>query len=241
MNKNPDSDGANLHRGDEEPVERHQLQHDPHHGHDHGAGEEGHSPFQADVEDTAPTSHQLLAQALKEVLLEKGVFTAEELRREIEQLDSPTPENGAALVARAWLNPSFKDRLLENPQTAAAELGIDVGPRPIRIVANTPEIQHLIVCTLCSCYPRFLLGQPPDWYKSRNYRSRAVSDPRGVLAEFGTFVSDDHVVRVHDSTAEVRYMVLPMRPDATESLDELELRALVTRDCLIGVTLPRRP
>ena len=183
--------------------------------------------------------HRRLGRALRDVLLARGVFTDDELRREIEQIDSPNPDNGARLVARAWVDPAFKRRLLENPRAAAAELGIDTGPRPIRVVESTQAIHNVIVCTLCSCYPRFLLGQPPAWYKSKPYRSRVVREPRSVLAEFGVHLPDDMIVRVHDSTAELRYMVLPARPEGVDALDEEALRALVTRDCLIGVDLPR--
>ena len=183
--------------------------------------------------------HRRLGRALRDVLLARGVFTDDELRREIEQIDSPNPGNGARLVARAWVDPAFKRRLLENPRAAAAELGIDTGPRPIRVVESTQAIHNVIVCTLCSCYPRFLLGQPPAWYKSKPYRSRVVREPRSVLAEFGVHLPDDMIVRVHDSTAELRYMVLPARPEGVDALDEDALRALVTRDCLIGVDVAR--
>ena len=183
--------------------------------------------------------HRRLGRALRDVLLARGVFTDDELRREIEQIDSPNPGNGARLVARAWVDPAFKRRLLENPRAAAAELGIDTGPRPIRVVESTQAIHNVIVCTLCSCYPRFLLGQPPAWYKSKPYRSRVVREPRSVLAEFGVHLPDDMIVRVHDSTAELRYMVLPARPEGVDALDEEALRALVTRDCLIGVDVAR--
>ena len=183
--------------------------------------------------------HRRLGRALRDVLLARGVFTDDELRREIEQIDSPNPGNGARLVARAWVDPAFKQRLLENPRAAAAELGIDTGPRPIRVVESTQAIHNVIVCTLCSCYPRFLLGQPPAWYKSKPYRSRVVREPRSVLAEFGVHLPDDMIVRVHDSTAELRYMVLPARPEGVDALDEEALRALVTRDCLIGVDVAR--
>ena len=183
--------------------------------------------------------HRRLGRALRDVLLARGVFTDDELRREIEQIDSPNPGNGARLVARAWVDPAFKHLLLENPRAAAAELGIDTGPRPIRVVESTQAIHNVIVCTLCSCYPRFLLGQPPAWYKSKPYRSRVVREPRSVLAEFGVHLPDDMIVRVHDSTAELRYMVLPARPEGVDALDEEALRALVTRDCLIGVDVAR--
>jgi nitrile hydratase len=143
------------------------------------------------------------------------------------------------VVARAWLDSAFKARLLEDVNAAAGELGIDAGSIPIRAVENTPELHNVICCTLCSCYPRLLLGVPPDWYKSRDYRSRVVRTPRAVLAEFGTEIPDHVEVRVHDSTADLRYMVLPARPAGTEALSEQRLAALVTRDCMVGTALPR--
>lgn len=193
-----------------------------------------------DRDDLLPY-HRNLGRSLRDVLLAHGVFTEEELARAIAEIDSPTPGNGARLVARAWIDAAFKARLLEDPKSAAAELGIDTGPRQVRILESTPQVHNVIVCTLCSCYPRFLLGQPPAWYKSRPYRSRVVREPRAVLAEFGTVVADDVVVRVHDSTAELRYMVLPLRPPGSDGMNEAALTALVTRDSLIGVALVHLP
>ncbi|NJO37159.1 MAG: nitrile hydratase subunit alpha, partial [Rhizobiales bacterium] len=138
----------------------------------------------------------------------------------------------------AWVDPAFKARLLEDANAAAGELGIDAGAIPIRVVEDTADVHHVICCTLCSCYPRLLLGLPPDWYKARAYRSRVVREPRLVLAEFGTIIPDHVELRVHDSTADLRYMVLPLRPQGTEALGEAELAALVTRDCMIGTALP---
>jgi len=195
----------------------------------------------AAVQDGLLPYHRRLGRSLRDVLLAKGVFTDAELQREIAQIDSPTPNNSTRLVARAWVDTAFKHRLLENARAAAAELGIDTGPRPLRVVESTRAVHNIIVCTLCSCYPRFLLGQPPAWYKSKAYRSRVVREPRAVLAEFGTHLPADMIVRVHDSTAELRYMVLPLRPDGTATLDEAALRALVTRDCLIGAEIVRAP
>ena len=140
--------------------------------------------------------------------------------------------------ARAWVDPAFKSRLLADTSAAAAELGMDIGPIPIVVMENTPREHNMVVCTLCSCYPRMLLGIPPDWYKSREYRSRAVREPRQVLAEFGTKLPDDVSIRVHDSTADLRYMVLPMQPADSVGQDEGDLAARVTRDTLIGVALP---
>ena len=223
---------------------------DPHghdHGHDHGHEHEHgmyevdplhHHPTQPDLEDAPLAHHQIMQMAVAELLIEKGVISSEELHRQIDFMDSITPARGAALVARAWVDADFKARLVADSKAAAAEIDMDIGPIPILVMANTPRVHNLIVCTLCSCYPRFLLGLPPDWYKSRSYRRRAISEPRKVLAEFGTVLGNDVEVRVHDSTADMRYMVLPMRPEGTESMSEAELAGLVTRDCMVGVTLP---
>ena len=206
--------------------------------HDHSNAQP--HPFQPDIEDAPLTHYQLLELAVSELLIEKGVFTGDDFRRTLEDIDSRSPADGARVVARAWTDPDFKGRLLADANAAAGELGVDAGTL-ITMVENTPEIHNVIVCTLCSCYPRPLLGLPPDWYKSRAYRSRVVREPRAVLAEFGTTIPDDVEVRVHDSTAELRYMVLPMRPAGTEGMGEEDLAKLVTRDCMIGVTLPDRP
>ncbi len=179
-------------------------------------------------------------RAIEALLIEKGVLTKDDVRRQIEYMEARSPANGARLVARAWVDPDFKSRLLSETKAAARELGIDAsGPVEFVVVENTSEVHNLIVCTLCSCYPRAILGRPPDWYKSFNYRSRAVREPRAVMREFGFEPPDEVEVVVHDSTADVRYMVLPMRPPGTEDMDEEELAGLVTRDSLIGVSVPR--
>jgi nitrile hydratase len=196
-------------------------------------------PHQPDLEDSPFTYHQLLAEAVGELLIEQGVFGADELRATIEDIDARSPAEGARLVARAWLDPGFRARLLEDVNTAAAELGIDAGAIPIRALENTEQVHNLIVCTLCSCYPRLLIGLPPDWYKARAYRSRAVREPRAVLREFGTVIPERVEIRVHDSTADLRYLVLPQQPAGTESFDEAQLASIVTRDCMIGVAIPR--
>jgi nitrile hydratase len=207
--------------------------HDHHHPHTHP------HPRQPDIEDRPFEYYQVMAEAVGELLIEKGVFTAEDLRRTLEAIDARSPADGARLVARAWCDPGYKARVLANVNEAAGELGLDAGAVPIKALENTPSLHNLVVCTLCSCYPRGLLGLPPDWYKARAYRSRAVREPRAVLAEFGTRIADDVEIRVHDSTADLRYIVLPLRPAGTEGLGEAELAALVTRDCLIGTALPR--
>jgi nitrile hydratase len=207
-----------------------------HHDHEHAGGHR--HPHQPDIEDRPFEYYQVMAEAVGELLIEKGVLGADELRRAIEDLDARSPALGARVVARAWVDPGFKARLLEDVNAAAAELGIDAGAIPIHAVENTAGLHNVICCTLCSCYPRMLLGVPPDWYKSRAYRSRVVREPRAVLAEFGTHIPDDVEVRVHDSTADLRYMVLPMRPAGSEALREEQLAALATRDCLIGTAVP---
>jgi nitrile hydratase len=182
---------------------------------------------------------QLMEVTLRELLAEKGVPTEAEIAGEVQAMRERTPERGAKVVARAWVDESFKQRLLENGTRGCEELGLEVPALKLVVVENTPQVHNAIVCTLCSCYPRPLLGIPPDWYKSRNYRSRMVREPRAVLAEFGLRVPDETAIKVHDSSADMRYMVLPMRPAGTEGWSEERLASIVTRDCLIGVALPR--
>jgi nitrile hydratase len=179
-------------------------------------------------------------RAIEALLVEKGVLTEPEVQDRISYMESRAPANGARLVAHAWVDPNFKELLLSDGKVAALELGIDPShPAQFLVVENTPEVHNLIVCTLCSCYPRAVLSRPPDWYKSFAYRSRAVKEPRSVMKEFGFEPPTGAEVVVHDSTADVRYMVLPMRPSGTENLSEEELAALVTRDSLIGVSPSR--
>jgi nitrile hydratase len=179
-------------------------------------------------------------RAIEALLVEKGILTKEDVRRQIEYMEARTPANGARMVARAWVDPEYKALLLSNTKAAALELGIDAsGPVEFVTVENTPEVHNLIVCTLCSCYPRAILGMPPDWYKSFNYRSRAVDEPRAVMREFGFELPESVRVAVHDSSADVRYMVLPMRPPGAEGMGEEDLAGLVTRDCLVGANIPR--
>jgi nitrile hydratase len=179
--------------------------------------------------------YRRMQSAVEELLILKGVVTAADVDRQVEAMASRSPERGARLVARAWVDPAFKARALADGSAAAGELGLEVGPLRLIVVENTPDVHNVIVCTLCSCYPRMLLGIPPEWYKSRAYRSRTVREPRAVLAEFGTHVPDGVRIRVHDSTADMRYLVLPMRPAGTETWSEERLVGLVTRDSLIGV------
>ena len=203
-----------------------------HHDHDHGHDDD-HSEIGA---YERPGYYEVMETAVRELLIEKRLIAPEEIRRQIEVLDSRTPALGAKVVARAWVDPGFRARLLANGRSACEELGIsfydDTG---LIVLENTDKIHNLIVCTLCSCYPRPVLGLPPDWYKLKPYRARAVAEPRAVLAEFGTFIPDDVEIRVSDSTAMVRYLVLPRRPEGTDGYSEDQLAALVTRDTMIGV------
>ena len=198
------------------------------HDHDHTPITNGEEPAAA-----------VRARALGELLVEKGVLRAEEIRAGIDWLVSRTPADGARVVARAWVDPEFKRRLLADARSAALELGLDPGPSPVVVaLENTETVHHMIVCTLCSCYPRALLGPPPAWYKSLPYRSRAVSDPRGVLAEFGLQIAGDVELHVLDSTADVRYLVIPSRPRGTDELSEEQLATIVTRDSMVGLAQP---
>ena len=187
--------------------------------------------------------HARRVRAMETLLAEKGVLTLAEVQRNVDAVESRSPADGARLVARAWADAEFKARLLSEPEAALADMGYTLpDPTPkLGVVENSEDVHHLVVCTLCSCYPRALLGRPPDWYKSFAYRSRAVRDPRGVLQEFGTEVSDDTEVVVLDSTADLRYLVLPQQPAGTEGMSEQELAALVTRDSMIGVSRALAP
>ena len=203
---------------------------DPAHGHAHPVGRD---------HPTKPWERR--EAAIRSLLVEKGLLSAGEIRRKIEEWEQKSPALGARIVARAWSEPAFERRLLADANAAAAELGIEV--RGVKLVAlkNTPQRHHLVVCTLCSCYPRAVLGLPPAWYKAKAYRSRAVSDPRGVLEEFGTALAPEVEIRVVDSTADCRYLVVPMRPPGTESWEETRLAGLVNRDSMIGVAKVRGP
>jgi nitrile hydratase len=198
------------------------------HDHHHDTGGE------SDTE--VPGYYDMLETAISELLIEKGLIEAQEIRRQIEVLDSRTPALGAKVVARAWVDEAFRSRLLANGRSACEEFGITFYDETLLIVLeNTEAVHNLIVCTLCSCYPRPVLGLPPDWYKAAPYRARAVSEPRKVLAEFGTIIPDDVEIRVSDSTAAVRFLVLPRRPQGTQHYTEDQLASLVTRDAMIGV------
>jgi nitrile hydratase len=196
------------------------------HGHDHDHDHQ-----------VVPSDAALRVKALESLLTEKGLVDAKALDALIEKYEREVgPRNGARVVARAWADPAYKQRLLTDATSAIAELGYGGAQgEHMVVVENTPQVHNLIVCTLCSCYPWSVLGLPPVWYKSAPYRSRAVIDPRGVLREFGLELADETEIRVWDSTAEIRYLVLPERPAGSERLDETELAELVTRDAMVGV------
>ena len=209
--------------------------HDHDHDHDHGE--------HANPGDHPETDPQvaLLEQAVRELLIEKGIIEPEALQAGIEAMEGRTAQKGAEIVARAWLEPEFKAQLLADGAGTMRKLGVDLKGPELHVVENTLKVHNMVVCTLCSCYPRYLLGIPPLWYKSFEYRSRAVREPRAVLAEFGMALGESVELRVHDSTADLRYLVLPMRPAGTEGMSQGELAALVSRDALIGVAPARRP
>jgi hypothetical protein len=194
-----------------------------------------HTPV-PDAGGVMPGYYEIMETSVRELLVERRLIGADEIRRMLEVMDSRTPALGAKLVARAWVDSEFRRRLLANGRVACEELGISFfEDTQLIVLENTDKVHNLIVCTLCSCYPREILGLPPDWYKLKPYRARAVKEPRAVLAEWGTTIPDDVEVRVNDSTAMVRFLVLPVRPLHTEDFSEQQLAALVTRDAMIGV------
>jgi nitrile hydratase alpha subunit len=191
--------------------------------------------------DTPETvnEYEILETAVRELAIEHGLFSAADHRQWLEWMDSASPALGARIVARAWVDEAYKERALADGTTAAQEVGINMYDRdPLIVMADTPQVHNLVVCTLCSCYPRTVLGLPPDWYKSPAYRRRAVRWPRALLAEFGTTIPPEVDIRVHDSNANMRYIVMPMRPAGTDGWTEEQLASIVTRDCMIGVALP---
>ena len=205
------------------------MSHDHHHppatGRDHDSG--------------PPSEHEILSRAMQELLEEKGIITAEQVRRRMEQFEEDFPYRGPRVIAHAWVDESFRKKLLKDGKAACAEFGVDLEADKLIAVENTPEVHNVVVCTLCSCYPRALLGMPPTWYKSENYRKRVVREPRAVLKEFGTALPDSVTVRVHDSNADMRYVVIPMRPPETQGWTEEQLADILSRDTLVGVTVPR--
>ena len=214
---------------------------EPHdHEHTHEYDPQHHHPHRDDQDDTM-TYYRIMESAVRDLLIEKKLINADQIRDQIEKMDARVPANGAKIVARAWSDMDYKNRLINDPKSAVAELGHDIGPLNLIVLENTESVHNVVVCTLCSCYPRWILGLPPDWYKSREYRSRVVREPRNVLEEFGTLIDDQREVRVHDSTADMRYLVLPKRPDRTEELSEEDLVPLIGRDALIGVVEVKAP
>ena len=207
--------------------------HDHHHDHDHAP---------ASDDPPAPIEDLLLEQALRELLIEKGVLTSAMVNRQIDGMDSRNPALGARIVARAWADAAFRQALIATPlSTIAAALDMPMamtGMPDLRVVENAPGLHNVVTCTLCSCYPRMLLGIPPAWYKAPAYRSRIVREPRAVLREFGLDLPQTTAVLVHDSTADLRYLVLPERPPGTEGWSADALAAIVTRDCMIGTAIP---
>jgi len=212
-------------------------EHEHHHHHDDDDDVQEHREHGAPLTDV-----ELRVRALESLLVDKGLVDPAALDALIDTYETKVgPRNGARVVARAWLDPAYKRRLLEDGTAAVAEFGfMGRQSEKLVVVENTPQVHNVVVCTLCSCYPWAVLGLPPVWYKSAPYRARAVIDPRGVLEELGVSVPESREVRVWDSTAEIRYMVLPERPKGTEKLSEEELAALVTRDAMIGVAEVRR-
>jgi nitrile hydratase len=222
----------------------HDQEHSHEHGHGHGHEQGGHGTDDPGHPHNAPLSDvQLRVKALESLLTEKGLVDPAALDELIDTYETKVgPRNGARVVAKAWVDPEFKRRLLADATATLADLGyIGRQGEDMVVLENTPKVHNMVVCTLCSCYPWPVLGLPPVWYKSAPYRSRAVLDPRGVLREIGVELPDDVEVRVWDSTAELRYLILPERPPGTERLTEDELAALVTRDAMIGVARVKAP
>ena len=212
--------------------------------HTHSQGQHPPAPTVDEISD-----YEILEIAVRELAIEHGLFTAEDHRRFTEWAENIGPAGGSRLVAKAWSDPAFKKRVMENATEACKEIGIDwTEPTGfgtpsdymnLRVLEDTPKLHHVIVCTLCSCYPRPLLGMSPEWYRSTNYRRRLVRWPREVLAELGLIVPPDVEVRVEDSNQKCRFMVMPMRPEGTDNWSEEQLAEIVTRDCMIGVAMPK--
>ena len=204
------------------------------HSNDHATDPDldGHTLLEGEVWETA----------LRELLLEKGVITTPELNDQMNRTASQSAAVGASIIARAWKDQKFKKALLGNPKATIADLGHDVSTMPdLAIVENRVDVHNVVVCTLCSCYPRYMLGPPPEWYRSAAYRARLVHDPREVLIEFGLHISAETTIRVYDSTADLRYMVMPRCPTGVEKMPIKQLSPIITRDSMIGVGLPKLP
>ena len=195
-------------------------------------------PIKEDETGEGPNQHHLMNLAMQELLQDQNLITANDIRSKIEKFEDDYPNRGAKVVAQAWTDADFMKRLLEDANPVIEDMGIDL-EHASRIIAieNTAEVHNVIVCTLCSCYPRTLMGQPPTWYKSRSYRSRVIFEPRAVLKEFGTEIDDNVVIRTHDSNADMRYIVIPMRPGGTDNWSQEQLEAIISRDSLVGITV----
>jgi len=192
-------------------------------------------------DDIELTEREATFLALKSLLIEQGVVTANEIRERMEFNERGSPHQAARMIAKAWRDPDYKARMMNDTRAAAAELGIETTEAKLVTLENTPERHNLVVCTLCSCYPRSLLGEPPAFYVSKAYRSRAVREPRQVLKEFGVDIPENVDIAVHDSNADLRYVVMPMQPVGTEGMTEAELAALISRDCVVGCAVPNEP
>ena len=195
-------------------------------------------PIKEDETGEGPNQHHLMNLAMQELLQDQNLITADDIRSKIEKFEDDYPNRGAKVVAQAWTDADFMKRLLEDANPVIEDMGIDL-EHASRIIAieNTAEVHNVIVCTLCSCYPRTLMGQPPTWYKSRSYRSRVIFEPRAVLKEFGTEIDDNVVIRTHDSNADMRYIVIPMRPGGTDNWSQEQLEVIISRDSLVGITV----
>jgi thiocyanate hydrolase subunit gamma len=203
---------------------------------DHSHAPDPHAPI---TDDELPGYYEILVDSIQELLVERKLIAPDDVRRQVELLDSRSPAIGSRIVARAWVDPAFKQRLLANGVAAAEEMGVsNYDSTELKVLENTDTVHNLIVCTLCSCYPRTVLGIAPDWYKSKQYRIRALREPRRLLTEFGTVIPDEMEIAVSDSTSNLRYLVLPLRPAGTEHFTEEQLAGLVTRDTMIGVAIP---
>ena len=211
------------------------------HDHSHGSGHDDHHEPLVVEDEAGNLEGQQLTDALQSLLIKKGLLSAGEVTLEIQNIESPGLHLGAKIIARAWADPDYKARLLANGKNAAAELKIKVGEAQLVVVENTPALHNVVVCTLCSCYPRSILGQPPSWYISKAYRARTVREPARVLEEFGLRLPEATVIAVHDSNADMRFLVLPQRPAGTDEMTEEALSKLVTRDSMIGVAQVIQP
>lgn len=234
MNPSPESPGSSDDSAHEHEHGHDHSAHGHDHDHDHGVEHEHDSLVVED--DEGNLLGQQMVSALQALLIRCRILSAGEVALEIQNLEAPGTHLGARIVARAWVDSAYRQRLLENGKNGAAELKIKVGEAQLVVVENTPDLHNVVVCTLCSCYPRSILGQPPAWYISKAYRARTVREPASVLAEFGLTLPPTTAILVHDSNADMRFLVLPQRPEGTEHLSEDDLARLVTRDSMIGVS-----